>query len=284
MKAVSAVSRLAAALVIFGVLSCSASAAGKVTGNLVIKGSDTMVNLGQVWAEAFMQKYPSTNIAVTGGGSGTGVAALINGTTDICQSSREMKPTEAELAKKRGHDPQETIVGLDGIAVVINPKNPVKELTVAQLRKIFTGEATSWREFGGRDTDIIILSREVSSGTHVYFKEHVLQNKNFRSDALLMPSSQAIVDEVGSNAGAIGYVGIAYGEHAKVKMVPVKKDADSPGVPATEATVKSGKYPISRPLFVYTTGNKSIVRSYISFMLSDAGQKILKDVGFVPLR
>jgi len=176
-----------------------------------IKGSDTMVNLAQAWAERYMEKNPAEFIAVTGGGSGTGFSSLISGTCDIAMSSRNIKEKEIALAQKKGKNPNEIKVGLDGLAVVVSPKNPVSRLTLAQLAGIFSGRITNWKDVGGVDQKIVILSREVNSGTHVYFKEHVLRGNNpnsreeFAPSALMLPSSQAIADEVASDPSAIGY-------------------------------------------------------------------------------
>ncbi|MCM8793870.1 MAG: phosphate ABC transporter substrate-binding protein, partial [Candidatus Omnitrophica bacterium] len=159
-------------------------------GIIQIKGSDTMVNLVQAWAEKYMEKNPNSFIAVTGGGSGTGIAALLNKTCSIASSSRKMKEKEVTLAKSKGIDPQEFIVGYDGIAVVVNPKNPVDRLTLKQLKDIYTGKITNWSQLGGENKSIVVLSREVNSGTHIYFKEHVLENEEFSPQALLLPSSQ----------------------------------------------------------------------------------------------
>ncbi len=181
-----------------------------------IKGSDTMVNLGQAWAEEFNKKHPNVNVAVTGGGSGTGIAALISGTCDIAECSRVMEPKEIKQAQGKGIMPHEEIVALDGIAVVVHPRNPVKNLTMDQLRDVFMGNINNWKDFGGDKKQIVILSREVNSGTHIFFKEHVLRKGNvkgpeeFSPAALLMPSSQAIADEVSNNENAIGYYGMGY--------------------------------------------------------------------------
>ena len=184
--------------------------------SIQIKGSDTMVNLSQAWAENYMEKNPGDFVAVTGGGSGTGISSLISGTCDIANSSRNIKEKEIAIAKKKGIVPYEIKVGLDGLAVVVNPQNPIKQLTIGQLADIFTGKISNWKELGGKDLKIVILSREVNSGTHVYFKEHVLRKGNlsgkeeFAASALMMPSSQAIADEIATNPGAIGYYGMGY--------------------------------------------------------------------------
>ncbi|MCX7920358.1 MAG: phosphate ABC transporter substrate-binding protein [bacterium] len=258
-------------------------------GMIQIKGSDTMVNLGQAWAEAFMKREPNISVAVTGGGSGTGIAALINGTADIAQCSRSMKEKEIEQAKAKGVNPVEHKVALDGLAVVVHPKNPVSKLTIDQLSDIFTGKIRNWSQVGGKNAPIVILSREVNSGTHIYFKEHVVRRGNekgpeeFAPDALLMPSSQAIADEVASNPNAIGYYGMGYVSE-KQKAILVAKDKDSAYIAPTKENVINGSYPISRPLFLYTNGKPTgAVKQFIDFVLSAEGQKIVSQQDFVPI-
>ncbi|RJP28253.1 MAG: phosphate ABC transporter substrate-binding protein [Candidatus Omnitrophota bacterium] len=260
------------------------------TDSMQIKGSDTMVNLVQSWAEEYMNINHDDFIAVTGGGSGTGIASLISGTCDIAMSSREIKTKEIDMAKQRGIEPHEMKVALDGLAVVVNPKNPVDKLTINQLADIFTGRIKNWKELNGPDQKIVILSREVNSGTHVYFKEHVLRNndtaskKEFAPSALLLSSSQAIADEIASNPAAIGYYGMGYISKAQ-KAIAVAKDARSAYITPTIDNVIDGKYPISRPLFFYTKGlPQGIVKSFIDFILSSKGQEIVIDTDFVPIK
>lgn len=258
--------------------------------SIQIKGSDTMVNLGQAWAEDFSKYNPDVNVAVTGGGSGTGIAALIGGTADIAECSRTMKEKEIAKAKENGIDPYEIKVALDGLAVVVHPDNPVSKLTIEELADIFIGKITNWKELGGKNLPILILSREVNSGTHVYFKEHVLRKGNekgpeeFSPTALLMPSSQAIADETAQNPNAIGYYGMGY-ISARQKAVSVAKDKNSPYVEPTVENVKNGSYPISRPLLMYTKGKpEGKIKAFIDFVLSGNGQEIVKKVDFVPVR
>ena len=262
----------------------------KSQNSIQIKGSDTMVNLGQAWAEGFMQKHKDAFVAVTGGGSGTGIAALLSGTCGIAESSRQMKQKEYDEARKKGVEPFEITVALDGIAVAVNPKNPVNHLTVDQLADIFTGKIKNWKETGGIDGPIVILSREVNSGTHVYFKEHVLRHGDekrqdeFDGTALLMPSSQAIADEIAQNTNAIGYYGMGYSNPTQ-KILAIAKDQDSPPIPPTIENVITGRYYISRPLLIYTNGKpEGPVKEFIDFVLSDEGQKIVKQIDFVPVK
>jgi len=271
----------------------AACAAGQAfcrgTDSVQVKGSDTMVNLGQAWAEKDMENE-AAYIAVTGGGSGTGISSLLSKSCDIAMSSRTIKAKEIEQAKAKGIEPKEIKVALDGIAVVVNPKNPVDKLTLDQLAGIFTGKIANWKDVGGADLQVVLLSREVNSGTHVYFKEHVLRKNDpnskeeFAPGALMLPSSQAIADEVASNSGAIGYYGMGY-ISAKQKPVSIAKDAASPYEKPTVENVISGTYPISRPLFFYTNGEpQGATKKFVDFCLSPEGQKIVAATDFVPLK
>ena len=257
--------------------------------SIQIKGSDTMVNLGQAWAEAFSQKHPDINIAVTGGGSGTGLTALISGTCDVAESSRAIEKKEVDMAKARGVIPVEHLVAMDGIVVVVHPRNPIKSLTMAQLREIFLGVITNWKAMGGANKPIVLLSREFNSGTHIFFKEHVLRRghskgpEEFTPGALLMPSSQAIAEEVAGNENAVGYYGMGY-KSIRQKTLAVAKDAQSPAVEPTLPNIKSKAYPISRPLFLYTNGTpKGLLKEFIDFVFSPKGQEIVKKTDFVPI-
>lgn len=263
--------------------------AEELRGTLQIKGSDTMVNLMQAWAEGFMAAHPEVSVAVTGGGSGTGIAALIGGTCDVAAASRSMTAKEREQAKARGGDPQEMAAALDGLAVVVHPTNPVKQLTLAQLADLFAGNITNWREVGGRDAAVTLLSREVNSGTHVYFKEHVLgktlegRTREFAPTALLMPSSQAIADEVAANPAALGYYGMGYLD-AQNAAVAIAKTAGGPFIAPSEQAVRDGTYPISRPLFLYSRSQpQGLVKAFLDFVLSPEGQAIVRQIDFVPL-
>ncbi len=266
-----------------------ASCATSETNSIQIKGSDTMVNLVQAWAEKYMEKSPGAFVAVTGGGSGTGLSSLISGTCDIAMSSRNIKDKELALAEKQGIHAYEIKAALDGLAVVVNPQNPVDRLTLDQLAAVFTGKIVNWKELGGTDERIVLLSREVNSGTHVYFKEHVLRKNNpdsqeeFAPSALMLSSSQAIADEVAGNSAAIGYYGMGY-VSASQKPVAVAQETSGEYVLPLIENVMNGTYPISRPLFLYTNGTpSSLVGAFIDFALSPEGQDIVRVMDFVPL-
>ncbi|MBI1883744.1 MAG: phosphate ABC transporter substrate-binding protein [Chlamydiae bacterium] len=255
-----------------------------------VKGSDTMVNLGQAWAEAFMEVHPDSAIAVTGGGSGTGIAALINGTCDIAESSRNMKPEEIAQAKQNGHDVKEFVVGLDALTVVVHPDNPVSQLNIDQLSGIFSGKIKNWKEVGGPDREIVALSRERNSGTHIFFLEHVVRRGNekgpeeFDPAILMLPSSQTIAEEVSHNPEAIGYFGLGYLTQDE-KAIAVSKNPEGPFIMPSVETASKGEYPISRPLLMYTGGvPQGNVKVFIDFAKSSQGQEIVKQMDFVPLK
>jgi len=254
---------------------------------ITIKGSDTMVHLASNWAETFMKQNPDLEVSVTGGGSGTGIAALLNGTTDICAASRKIKNKELQLALEKNIHPHEIVVAKDGIAVVVHPDNPVNELTLEQLSKIFTDKSCRWSDFGGPDEPIVVLSRESSSGTYVFFQEMVLKKQDYMQDAKLMPATSAIIQSVSSDKWAIGYVGLGYALAAKgeVKIIAVKVDDNSPAVLPSDETVKTGQYPIARPLYLYLNGEpEGTVKKFIDFCLSPAGQKVVTDTGYVSIQ
>jgi len=254
---------------------------------MTIKGSDTMVHLVSTWAEAFMKQKPDAEVAVTGGGSGTGIAALINGTAEICAASRDMKEKEKQQAREKGIEVKEVVVARDGIAVVVNPKNTIKEIDMQQLAQIFTGATTRWNQIGDGDEEILVFSRESSSGTYMFFQEHVLKNKDYTPKAKLMPATSAIIEAVSSDKGAIGYVGLGYALAAreKVKIVAVKADTNSPAVMPSDATVTSGQYPIARPLYLYVSVKADEnVSDFVDFCLNDAGQAIVKEAGYVTVK
>jgi len=254
------------------------------TSSITVKGSDTMVNLMSNLAEQFMQEHQGVTISVTGGGSGTGVAALLNGTTEICAASRSLNQKEIDLAQSKGMNPVEHVIGLDGLAVMVNPQNPVGDLSLDQLQKIYVGEYTNWKDVGGPDREIVLLSRESNSGTYVYFQEHVLDKQDYAKSARLMPSTAAVVQSVSNDVGAIGYGGVAYAENPSVKIVNVKAHADSAAVAPTEENVKNRSYPIARPLFLYTGGPATgAVSEFINYAMSPQGQAIVKETGYIPV-
>jgi phosphate transport system substrate-binding protein len=280
---------LAAAILAAG-CGRSTQSSGTASNGIVIKGSDTMVNLGQNWAEVYGGES-GVNVSVTGGGSGTGFAALINGDTDIAEASRSIKPEEVESLKKKGVEPKEFIVAQDGLSVIVNPANPVSKLTVAQLSDIFTGRVTNWKELGGNDAKIVILSRDKSSGTHIFFLEHILRKgkskgpEEFAVEAQMLPSSQSIADEVASGKDAIGYVGMGYVDPAKHKHLFIAKDDKSPYIEPTPANVLNKTYPVARALYFYTPGEpKPEVKKFIDWVMSAKGQEIVAKQEFVPIR
>jgi phosphate transport system substrate-binding protein len=251
---------------------------------LTIKGSDTMVHLVSTWAEEFMNMYPGTELSVTGGGSGTGIAALINKTTDICAASREIKKNEIGLAESNGVKPIEIAVARDAIVVVVHPDNPIEALTMGQLGAIFTGEYKSWSKVRGPDRPILVLSRESSSGTFQFFQEKVLKKKDYAYRARLMPGTSAVIQSVSADEWSVGYVGLGYALEVgdEVKMIQVKADADSPPITPSEETVKNGEYPISRPLLLYINSQaQGLVKDFIDFCLSKKGQQTVREAGYV---
>jgi len=262
-------------------------------GNTInIIGSNTVTPLSSVWAEDFMDMHPQVNIAVSGPGSGVGIAALIDGTTDICQASRTIKPTEIEQAQANGVEPYEIQVATDALSVVVNPDNPVSELTIAQLSAIYTGQITNWSEVGGNDAPIVALSRDTNSGTHVFFKEHVVQmaglptedtSLEYGSNVLFLPSTEIGVTEVAQNVNAIFYPGLGYVTD-EVKPLAIKKTANDPAVLPSVQTALDGTYPISRPLLFYTNGAPTgVIKDFIDYCLSPEGQEKVTEVGYVPL-
>jgi phosphate transport system substrate-binding protein len=247
-----------------------------------IKGSDTMLPLSQKEAESFMKKNPTKKVTVTGGGSGVGISALIEGTTDLAQSSRKIKFDEKKKIQESGKTVKEIVAAYDALAVVVNPNNKVNNLTREQLEGIFTGKIKNWKEVGGDDLKIICYSRETSSGTYEFFKESVLKNKNYMSGILSMPATGAIIQSVSQTKGAIGYVGLAY-INKDVKAIKVSYDGKNFVEPSI-ATAKNKTYPIVRPLYYYYTTNlQSKVSPFLDYVLSAEGQKIVADIGFVTL-
>jgi phosphate transport system substrate-binding protein len=260
------------------------------TQSIVNKGSDTLVNLALAWAERYHELRPEVEISVTGGGSGTGIAALINKTVDIANASREIKPEEQLQAKTNGVDPVEYIVARDAIAIVVNPSNPVNQLTIQQLSDIYSGKINNWNEVGGEDRVIVRLSRETNSGTHVFFLENVIRlgdssNKTlFATDTLLLPSSEGITAETRDNPNAIGYDGLGY-VTPEVKVIAVGKGESGPFIMPSADTVNNGQYPIARDLYMYTDGQPTgAVLDYINWILTPEAQNIVTELGFVPIK
>lgn len=263
-----------------------------LSGSFKIIGSNTVTPLSAIWAENFMVANPEVSIAVSGPGSGVGIASLIDGTTDICQASRAIKATEIAQANENGVNPYEIQVATDALSVVVNPANPVNELTFAQLSAIYTGQITNWNEVGGNDAPILVLSRDNNSGTFAYFLEEVVQmagmetadkTLQYGGNVLMLPSTEEGITQVASNVNGIFYSGLGYVDES-VKSLGIKKTASDPAVLPSVATALDGTYPIARPLFYYTNGEPTgIIKAYIDYCLSAEGQQIVLDNGFVPL-
>jgi phosphate transport system substrate-binding protein len=256
---------------------------------IVNKGSDTIVNLALAWAEAYTAVNPAVTVSVTGGGSGTGIAALLNGTVDIANASRPISAEERAAARAAGIEPVEFVIARDAIAIIVHPDNPVSTLTLPQLSELYQGHITNWRELGGDDRPVVLLSRETNSGTHVYFLEHVLRLGEedgtilFSPDTLLLPSSEGISAEVRQNPNAIGYDGLGY-VTADMQTVAVAAALGQPFVLPTIETVNSAAYPIARDLYMYTAGAPTEpVANYLEWVMEAAAQQIVADLGFVPV-
>ena len=249
-----------------------------------IKGSDTMLPLSQKAAESFMKNAPQQKVTVTGGGSGVGIAALLDGTTDIAQASRKIKFDERQKLQEGGKNVKEVVAAYDALAVVIHPANSVARLTREQLEGIFTGKIKNWKEVGGEDLKIVPYSRETSSGTYEFFKESVLKNKNYMNGIMSMPATGAIIQSVSQTKGAVGYVGLAYISQS-VKAVQVSYDNGKTFTDPSVANAKNKTYPIVRPLlYYYKTSDEAKVKPFIDYVLSGAGQKIAADIGYIPLQ
>jgi phosphate transport system substrate-binding protein len=264
-------------------LSMTGLAFSPAPERITVKGSDTMVILAQKWAEVYMKSNPGAAIQVTGGGSGTGISALINGATDIAISSRKMKRTEMDKMKEKYNTlGVEIACAKDGITVFLHPSNKVKELTIKQLGQIYRGEIKNWKEVGGADQKIKLYGRENSSGTYVFFQEHVVEG-DYAASCQTLPGTAAVVNAVKKDPNAIGYGGAAYAEG--IEICKVKKDANSPGVLATAETIKNDTYPISRYLFMYIKNKPTgALKKYIDWILSPEGQKLVVDMGYFPVK
>ncbi len=257
----------------------------ELSGTIVVKGSDTLLIVAQRWAEEFMKTNPKVSISVAGGGSGVGFSALAQKTTDIADASREIKDSERATAKSNGVDPVEWTVGLDGIAIVVNPANGVSELTMEQLEKIYNGQYKNWKDVGGRDATIVTYGRQSTSGTYDFFREHVLKNANFRADNRELAGNAEIVSSVQGDANGIGYVGVAYTKQGvNVKVLKIKSSPTGAALDPSIANIKTGAYPIARKLYIYTNGiPKGAMGTYVSFILGPEGQRILEEVGYISL-
>jgi phosphate transport system substrate-binding protein len=272
--------------ILFAVVAAGALAGGAAHGarGITVKGSDTMVILAQRWAERYMGAHPGAIVQVTGGGSGTGIAALINGTTDICMASRPMKEDE----KRKLRDRYQTMgvelpVARDGLSIYVHESNAVKSLSIEQLRRIYTGAATRWSEVGGADAPIILYSRENNSGTYVYFKDNVLLGRDYSARCQTLPGTAAVVNAVARDPNGIGYGGAAYGKG--VREIAVSREAGSPAVAPNAESVRDGSYPITRLLYLYTrTKPAGEVKQFVDWVLSPDGQALATQVGYFPVR
>jgi phosphate transport system substrate-binding protein len=265
-----------AGLMVFSAANIRVYAAGKEKNSIVLEGSTTVLPIAQAAAEAFMEKYDG-DISVRGGGSGVGVASLLDKKCDICDSSRPISDAELRTAAGRGVDVKANVIAMDGICMIINPGNKIAELTKQQVLDIFTGKVSNWSKIGGDNEKIVVVSRDSASGTFEAFGALALKGAKVRPDALMQSSNKAVADIISKTKGAIGYVGIGYLTET-VKAVPIG------GISVTKETVLSGKYPYSRPLFMYTNGPaKDLSKEFIDFVLSKDGQKIVEEQGFVAL-
>ncbi|WP_418264124.1 phosphate ABC transporter substrate-binding protein [Flavobacterium faecale] len=277
-------------LPLIGMLSCgkaktenNAEGNADATVSVTIKGSDTVLPLAQKEAEELMKKDSNVSITVVGGGSGVGLTALIDGTTDIAMASRDLKTEEKLKFSETKVEIEKVIIAFDALAVIVNPANKVSQLTREQLEKIYIGEIKNWKEVGGADEKIVAYSRESSSGTYEFFKEEVMDKKNYATDILSLPATGAIVQAVGQTKGAIGYVGLAY-ETKEVKQIAVSYDQGKNFIAPSVASAKDKTYPISRPLFyMYNKTNEAKVKPIVDYALSAEGQKSVSEIGYVPL-
>ncbi|HPF49428.1 MAG TPA: phosphate ABC transporter substrate-binding protein [Caldisericia bacterium] len=254
---------------------------------ITIKGSDTMLHLNSNWAEDYMNKYPNVDVSVAGGGSGTGIAAMTNGTTDVAAASRLIKDTEVTALEGKSMKAVEHVVARDGIAVIVHPDNPIAQLTMGQIADIFTGKISNWNELGGEDAEIVTLTRDSSSGTYAFFQEHVLDKEDYRKDAKKMTSNSSIVTECKQNPNSVGYVGLAYAVEAgnSVKSLEVAAEDGKSYVAPSFETVASGDYVISRTLQLYVLNDASgYIQDFINYIYSRDGQDIVSETGYIPVK
>jgi phosphate transport system substrate-binding protein len=289
--------RIVIGITIFSLAACSTNPNEATPGSepqasvyIENKGSDTIVNLALAWAERYQTIRPNVRISVTGGGSGTGIASLINGTVDIANASRQIKPEEIEEAQSNGVNPVEFVIAKDAIAVIVNLDNPIDQLTIPEISDIYTGKINNWKEIGGEDRPIVRLSRETNSGTHVYFLEQVIREGEksntslFTPDTLLLPSSEGISAEIRDNPNAIGYDGLGY-VTPDMKVIAIAQQEGSPYVLPSAETVNNEEYPIARDLYMYTNGQPTgAVKDYLEWIMGPAAQEIVTELGFVPLQ
>ncbi len=282
---------LTLAVVAVGAVACGQGNGGPRTTTIQVRGSDTMVNVAQSWAEAYDTVAQNVDVEVSGGGSGVGIAALERGTIDIANASRDMKPEEIEEARRNtGKEPKEFVVGYDGLAVFVHRDNPIADISTEQLAMVFgeAGTVTRWSELGVHipgvtDDTIVRVSRQSSSGTYEFFREHVLQEQDFKLGSRDMNGSKEVVELVGTTPTAIGYSGMAYAT-GQIRMLNLSPRTGEPAIEPTIANIVSTTYPLARSLNVYTLGEpEGEVKKYVDWMLSPAGQAILADNGYVPL-
>lgn len=276
---------VASTLALTGVLAVGAMAGG----NIKIAGSTTVLPLSQIWAEEYMRKNPNVFVSVSGGGSGTGLSMLLNGTCDVANASREAKKKEIDAARARNSKLVATKLAKDGVAIVVNPVNNVKNLTIAQIAAIYKGKAMNWKEVGGDSAGpIVAVGRDSSSGTYGFFQEAVLGGGAYRKDMLQQASNAAVAQAVAQSPDAIGYVGMAYADEfakaGKLKIVSVSRKTGEPGMLPTEEAVRSGKYPLFRYLYSYTLGSPSgLAGQFLKWCLGPEGQGMVREAGYMPL-
>ncbi len=263
---------------------CIGACASDEERPITVRGSDTMVAIGQKWAEVYMNKFPEATIQVNGGGSGTGISALINRIADICQSSRPMKKREREIIKaKYGRDVVEIPVAKDGIVIYVHESNPLSEISIPQMKAIYTGKLKNWKELGWEDQPIVIYGRENSSGTYEFFKKRVLDGDDFDARVQTLPGTGAIANAVAQDKYAIGYGGIAYSRG--IKLLAAKETNNSPAVIASEHTIADNTYPVSRDLYFYLVKEpQGRTADFINWVLSDEGQSLALEEGYFPIR